>query len=280
MIRRAFDAILLDLDGTLVDPGDRVHPRTLEALRAADAAGVTVMVATGRSETATIPVLETLGLEGPAVVFNGAGIWCPKTQRLIEERVLADLTVQRAVRFGVEHGHMVVTMCRGTKYVMEPLAEVQRMALHDMTGLTIVETPEQLAAEYAIRVTLFSNTHADSAAFAAEIEANIRRPVYTTHFPLNWLPHHRNSELLVCDLHPPCRGKAEGLRFLHETRGIDAARVVAVGDASNDVPMFEAAGLAVAMGGAYAEAREAADRVIGGCETGAIGELVEELFLA
>ena len=93
MIRRAYDAILLDLDGTLVDAKDAVHPRTLEALRAADAAGVTVMVATGRSETATIPVLETLGLEGPAVVFNGAGVWCPKSERLIEERVLADATV-------------------------------------------------------------------------------------------------------------------------------------------------------------------------------------------
>lgn len=280
MTQRAFDAILIDLDGTLVDERDRIHPHTLETLRAADAAGVAVMVATGRSETATIPVLDNLGLEGPAVVFNGAGVWCPKTRRLIEERVLADETVARAIGFGVEHGHMLVTMCRGTKYVMEPAEVVERMALQDMTGLTFVETPEELAAEYAIRVTLFSDRHADSGAFAEEVEAHIRRPVYTTHFPLAWLPHHRESKLLVVDLHPPCRGKGEGLRFLHETRGILPERIVAVGDASNDVPMFREAGLAVAMGGAFSEALEAADRVIGGNETAAIGELVEELFLS
>jgi len=278
-MRRSFDAILVDLDGTLVDERDQVHPRTLEALRAADAAGVAVMVATGRSETATIPVLDALGLDGPAVVFNGAGIWCPRERRLIEERVLADVTVRRALDYGLARGHMTVTMCRGTKYVMEPAAEVERMALEDMTGLTFVSTPAELAAEYAIRVTLFSDRHADSGEFAAEVEAHVGRPVYTTHFPLCWLPRHRSSALLVCDLHPPCRGKAEGLRFLEETRGIPPARVVAVGDATNDLPMFERAGLAVAMEGSFAEARDAADRIIGAPGTGTIGELVEELFL-
>ncbi|MCC6408407.1 MAG: HAD family phosphatase [Planctomycetes bacterium] len=132
----------------------------------------------------------------------------------------------------------------------------------------------------AIRVTLFSETYESSAAFASAVEAWIAQPIYSTHFPLNVLAHHRASRLQVVDIHPPCRGKAEGLRVLEEHYGVPASRVVAVGDATNDIPMFEAAGLAVAMGDGMPEAVAAADRVIGNVGTDAIGALVEELFLA
>ena len=59
---------------------------------------------------------------------------------------------------------------------------------------------------------------------------------------------------------------------------MDAQRVVAVGDATNDVPMFEAAGLGVAMANGMPEARAAADRVIGDNNSDALAELLDELF--
>jgi len=83
----------------------------------------------------------------------------------------------------------------------------------------------------------------------------------------------------VVDLQPPCRGKAEALRVLEEQYGIPRERVVAVGDATNDLPMLAAAGLSVAMGDGMPEARRAASRIIGGHDSTAIAELVEELFL-
>ena len=67
--------------------------------------------------------------------------------------------------------------------------------------------------------------------------------------------------------------------MLEERYGIPPERVVAVGDAHNDVPMLAGAGLAVAMGNAFRSAREAADRIIGDNNGDAIAELVEELFL-
>lgn len=279
MIRRAFDALLLDLDGTLVDGAERVHARTRRALSAAAAAGVRVMIATGRSELATIPVLEDLQLEEPAVVYNGAGVWCPRRCAFLEERVLSDRTLERAVRYGLERGLLTVTMGAGAKFALRPRREVERMALREMHGLSFVE-PDELIGRRTIRVTLFSDVHASSAAFGAEVEGALGWPVYMTHFPLNVLPQHRDSALLVADVHPPCRGKAEGLRLLEELYAIPAERVVAVGDATNDVPMFEAAGLAVAMQGGMPEALACADRVIGPPGSASIGELVEELFLA
>ena len=277
MIQRAYDAILLDLDGTLVDEENRVHPRTLAALRAAHARGVVVMIATGRSETATLPVIEALAIDRPALVYNGAGLYCPREGRMLEERVLSPRTQARAVGLAFERDYLVVTMCAGRKYTTVPSSAVERLALHDMTGLSFVP-PETLLAPSAMRVTLFSERHPDSQSFALEVEAAIDQPVYLTHFPLNWLPQHRDSALLVCDVQPPCQGKAEGLRVLAERFGIPRQRVVAVGDADNDVPMLAAAGLGVAMENAYPAALSAAQRVIGPNDSDAIALLVEEIF--
>ena len=46
---REYDALLLDLDGTLLTPDESIHPRTREAILEAERQGVEVMVVTGRS---------------------------------------------------------------------------------------------------------------------------------------------------------------------------------------------------------------------------------------
>jgi hydroxymethylpyrimidine pyrophosphatase-like HAD family hydrolase len=69
------------------------------------------------------------------------------------------------------------------------------------------------------------------------------------------------------------------LRLLAEESGIAPGRVVAVGDASNDVPMLLGAGLGVAVEGSMPEALAAADRVVGPPQSDALGALIEELFL-
>lgn len=280
MIDRDYDALVLDLDGTLLDDSSRVHPRTHAALKEAVARGVRVMVATGRSSLSAHPILAALDLPLPAIVFNGAALYCPKTRRMLEERVLSNRTLALALAFGRERDLSMVVMCADKKLATAPRDAVEAAALSGMTALQYVSTAAELTAEFVIRVTYFSSAHASSESFADEIERAVDQPVYMTHFPLNILPMHRASTLSVVDLHPPCNGKAEALRVLEETCGVPPERVVAVGDATNDLPMFEAAGLSVAMGSGMEEARRAADRVIGDNNSSAIADLVEELFLA
>ena len=275
---RPYDALVLDLDGTLLDERSEVHPRNREALRAAAAEGVVVLVATGRSSLSAKPILDHLGLDTPAVVFNGAAVWSPREGRMIEERVLSNRALARSLALGAERDWMTVLMTADTKLALEPRDELEVSALALMTGVRFVPRAE-LSCEFVVRVTFFSREHASSEGFGEEVERSIPHPIYLTHFPLSVLPSHRRSPLHVVDVHPPCRGKAEALRVLQEQYGIPASRVVAVGDATNDIPMLEAAGLSVAMASGMAEARAVARRVIGGHDTTAIAELVEELFL-
>jgi len=277
MPARDYDALVLDLDGTLLDDQSALPAGTTGALHAAVAQGVRVMIATGRSNLSAHALLAELGLDTPAIVFNGAGLYCHRRARLLEERTLSNRTLARTLAFARAHGHLPVLMCAERKLALAPRNPAEEAALALMTGLEIVG-PEALAAEYVIRVTLFSTRHERSDQFADELEAAVGLPLYTTHFPLSALASHRASPLQVLDVHPPCRGKGEALRVLEEQYGIPAARVVAVGDATNDIPMFELAGLSVAMENSMGEAKAAAQRVIGSNNGRAIAELVEELF--
>lgn len=271
-------AILFDLDGTLLDESSRVHPENARALRDLEARGVRVMIATGRSTVSTTGIVEEIGLKTPAITFNGAGLWCPVQKRMLEERVLSNRTVARTLDFAAEKDLLTVLMTNDAKYASPPRDELERASIQGLMGLRVVSREELEAVEFVVRVTLFSVDHASSLALHDEVVTRIAQPVYLTHFPLNALPMHRTSPMAVLDIHPPCRGKAEGVRVVRELYGIEPGAVVAVGDATNDIPMFEAAGLAVAMATGMPEAVAFADRVLPHNEGTAIAELVAELF--
>ena len=277
MIRPAYEALLLDLDGTLIADDGRLRPRVADVLRERIAAGVPVMVATGRSEPGCVEIAAELDLELPLLVYNGAGLWCPRRDELLEERVLSNRAVERALAFAEEHELLTVAMQRGRKVASAPRNDVERRGLVGLERLSPGERAD-LPREYLIRIGFYSDRHGSSAEFAALVDRALDVPVYLTDFPLNVLAQHRASPLQAVDVQPPCRGKAEALRWLTEECGIRPERVVAVGDGSNDVPMLTRAGLGVAPEGAMREALDAADRIIGSCNGDALAELVEELF--
>ncbi|MEM7517930.1 MAG: HAD family hydrolase, partial [Planctomycetota bacterium] len=277
MRTRNYDAVLFDLDGTLLDEDGRIRERSRQALRELRERDVMVLLATGRSVISTKPVLEDLGLDTPAVTFNGAVVWDPARGRAIEEQVLGTETFRRSLAFAEERDLLCVVMRTDLKVGMAPRTEGEELGLRYLSELRTVERHE-LDVEYPIRVTFYEESGRPSAELCAEVEAAIARPVYLTHFPLNHLPNHRSSTLQVVDVHPPCRGKAEALRVLDEHYSIPAERVMAFGDASNDVPMLLGAGLGVAMGDGMASAQEAADVIIGSNRTDAIADFLTAEF--
>jgi Cof subfamily protein (haloacid dehalogenase superfamily) len=276
-VRRSYDAVLLDLDGTLVTDQGEPHPRTLARLRELHAAGIKIMLATGRSEGGTRGVLETLGFDTPAVVFNGAAVYSPVEDRLIEQRTLSRRAVQAALDLAEREDLLTVVMRAGAKFALPPRDEEERSALGRLEDLHLVAFAD-LPRDALVRVTFFSKTHGTSEELARFAEAAIRHPIYVTHFPLAALADHRASSLQVVDVQPPCRGKAEALRVLQELYGIPMERVIAVGDADNDIPMLRLAGLGIAMQNSTRGARSAARRVIGDNNSPAIACLLEELF--
>ncbi len=275
---RNYDALVLDVDGTLLDDRDQVHPRTRGAIDRARAQGVVVMLATGRSSGGAREVLRMLGLTAPAVVYNGAGVFCPVEDRLIATITLPPPMVTALLAHAARTDLLpIVAQPDGRQLSREGRTPEERGVLKDFRTLEIL--PEDaLPSEGALRVTLLSAHHSDSKALCTEIKP-IATPAYLTHFPLSVLPRFRDSRLQIIDVQPDCAGKAEAFPVLLERFGVAKARVVAVGDENNDLPMLREAGLGVAMGNGSPSAKRTAARVIGDNNSDALGALIEELFL-
>lgn len=278
-MRDSYDAILLDLDGTLLGQDEEVDPRNLAALRQAQDAGKTVMVVTGRSKTSAMPVVAPLDLGEPVVLFNGCAIWCPDGGRMLEERLVSNRTNERLHAWAAEREVQMIVMTADEKLSMAPRSDEESRNFEGFVGMQFVDRAD-LLRENTIRLSfLVKCGEGGSEPLARELEAVAPGPIYVSHFPLSVLPRHSTNPYSAIDVHAPCRGKAEALRFLAETRGIPAERVIAVGDADNDIPMLRGAGLGVAMGNALPEVHAEADVVIDDHRGDAIARLIEDRLL-
>src|SRR5258707_12516767 len=72
MLTSAIRVLAVDIDGTLTDPQFHIPARNIEALRAAHAAGIPIILATGRRHDYAMPVARELGVPLLLISSHGA----------------------------------------------------------------------------------------------------------------------------------------------------------------------------------------------------------------
>ena len=67
--------IMTDIDGTLVTDEKKILPKDMEAINRFRSGGGIFTLATGRGYSMAKPVAERVGLNTPAVIFNGSAVY-------------------------------------------------------------------------------------------------------------------------------------------------------------------------------------------------------------
>ncbi len=273
-----YEAIILDADGTLLDNHSKLRDSIRRSLHGVMARGIKVMIATGRTARTSREILLELDTELPAIVFNGAGLYCPREDRLLESQMVDDALIAQVIARA--HDLRVFWFAsRADEVVMgEPVTSEQRELTRRQPRVRVYRNGEP-APESVLRISLASDVH-ETPAQLLELFKDLCALGLTRNraFPLSEIPAFRTSKTQIVEFEPLGGGKHEALHYLKREFGIPPERIVAVGDAPNDLSMLEAAGLGVAMGNAGDEVKEAADRVIGHNESSALVDLVRELF--
>jgi Cof subfamily protein (haloacid dehalogenase superfamily) len=247
----AFRLLALDIDGTLLRSDKTVSPRTLQALAAAQRAGVRIALVTGRRYPAARRVAAQLDCRTDLVLHNGALII--EGEEVVRCRPLDREVARRAVRVGRAGGADPVVHCGRAGeglLLVEGVAPSNTLLAYyldrshpDVRNVKDLET----AMEDDPLQVMFGGGVAEMAALrerlVAELAAGARveRTIY---------PHLGVSLLDVLD---PGVGKAEALAFLQARFQVTAAQTLAIGDNWNDHEMLTAAGLGLLMGNADPE---------------------------
>ena len=260
-LRERFDAILIDLDGTLLDAGAKLTARSAAAVRALERAGLTVVLCTGRSVPGTRRFHRELGLTTPLVAYNGAWIGPVEGPPVVRHPIpdlhvphVADTEARACFSFRHQGEHKFTT--RTAHGHFPRVSAWYENVIH-------VPGAEHLPIDDLMRVSIFfESREAVDEAWRA-LPAHARGALHRETFSLSIFPGFEDCPLMLCEVQKAGRGKAAAYDFLASERGISAARTIAVGDQSNDLSMLREAGLAVAMGNAVPEDLAAAHVVIG-----------------
>lgn len=272
--------LVLDIDGTLLDPSDIVTPVVRAAIAEARQQGVEVALATGRRLRSTLPIVAELGLRVPLVVYNGALVWSTEQGQPLNEVPLSP-EVLAAIRDRAAEVDLAPVLlqgpCHGEQLIIpEPLSEQMREdvarfisgpRLKERVSVPWEALPEQ---REILTVDLFGREpllHAATDRLAAQGLAIFH------HAPGSW------ASYWAVNIHMPEVSKAAGVARLARDLGLTMADVVAVGDGENDLPLLEAAGIGVAMGNAPAHVQARADVVVRGHDEDGVAEAIERFVL-
>lgn len=226
---------VLDLDGTLLGPDDRLHADTLDVLARAHAAGVHVVVATGRVLAATRPVLDQLPFEPWLVCCGGQTVIAPGEAPTVST-FLDPAHVADAVARAVDLDDVAVQLYR---------ADSQAMWRPNPAGLHL-STSEHLVFEALDALPEPAPADLIKVVFTAEADAALRLDArFTGPLPYAYTPTGRRYR----DVLPAGIDKGVALDRLLARTGWPRRAVLAAGDNANDLPLFARATWRIAVAG-------------------------------
>lgn len=282
-----FDLVILDLDGTIIDPYRHAPVSTpvRGAIAAVQAAGIPVTIATGRTLDYVREHIAPLGITTPVVTTQGAVIGDPVSGRILL-KVDIPLALARdaaawvdeqpyitAFYFAAEDGRIRILQNHSGPDVEfydhvfgHPRSYLDHFAplLADDGAVPKGFTP--LGAP--LKFIVIEDRHIHGVDLVAELQARF------------------SPDLTITRTHPQLvEGTAQGIDKGHGVLrlcamlGVDPARVLAIGDSDNDIPMLEAVGFAVAMGNASPGVLAVADYVAPPVDADGAAVALEELVL-
>lgn len=256
--------IASDLDGTLLRTDKTISDRTVAAVAAVEAAGITMVLATGRPPRWIDDISDRLGHRGVALCANGA-----VTFDLDHDRVLAHHEIPTDAAAGAVH-----RIRRRWPNAVFAVETVDRLGLEPgwpvnfpVPDDTLVADAVQLVTVPPVKLLARLEGHGVEAALAA---ATLE---LTGLVEVTW-----SGGTHLLEMSAPGVTKEAALAELAAQRNIDPAHTVAFGDMPNDIGMLRWAGEGLAVANAHDLVRAVADRIVGANDDDGVAHELELLL--
>ena len=241
-------AAALDLDGTIIGPDERVTPGVKDAI-ARLSERIPVFIATGREPHDVFNYARQLGLTGPQLSDGGAAILDPVECRHIWSANLGpELASEVLTLIGELNARFVATHVQGT------FRRVSDIPDWDIVRISALDLSRE-AAE----------------ALTGRFQGHPRMTVILASLPYNGL--------WAVDFTLKGVDKGSGVARMGKMLDLVPGDMVCVGDSYNDLPMFAACGLAIAMGGSPEDIKSAAALAVPTVEEDGLSYAIDHYIL-
>jgi Cof subfamily protein (haloacid dehalogenase superfamily) len=244
-----------------------LHDRTRDALRATHAAGIHVVLVTGRMFRATRPYALQAGLDDPLVCYQGAVVAEPVSGRWLRHEPIPLALARETIAAVNAEGFGLNCYVDDELYVAEitpearQYADFQHLELHPVgdllawlreppTKLVVIEDPEVLDG----------------------LKQRMRSRFDGRLYISKSLPH-------FLEFASPDVTKAAGLDFVAEHVGFTHEQTIAFGDGENDIELVDWAGYGIAVENADEQVKDVADFVCPSVDDQGVAQVLEA-FLA
>ena len=265
--------IAFDMDGTLLDSNKRILPSSVAAIKKAQELGKIVCLSTGRC----LPELRDFLAENPYIRYvigdSGAYIYDSINRQFLDTTLIP---VETAVEImnrleGIDamiHLHTESSIVQRS-HVME--MDKYGMGVYQGMFLKICNMREDIRKEYlASPFPLFKfNTYCKS----REDRNEVRRRVSDLNLEM------ADAEAGSFEMSPGGVTKGSGLSKLCSLLDIPLSETIAVGDADNDLPVLETAGMGIAMGNSNRHILNIAAAIVQDNDSGGCAEAIEKYLL-
>ncbi|KEY56552.1 sugar-phosphatase [Serratia sp. DD3] len=268
----AIELIAIDMDGTLLNPQHQITPAVKQAISAARAQGVKVVLATGRPYVGVQDYLCQLDMQGAddfCITYNGA---------LVLKAADGTCILQETLSFD-------------DYLYFEQLARQLGVHYHAFDFDTLY-TPNKNIGKYTIREAGITGIPLKYRS-VEEMDRTLRFPKVMmidepellehaiAHLPAEAGERYtimKSAPFYLEILHQRV-DKGAGVKMLADHLGIKQQNVMALGDQGNDIAMIEYAGVGVAMGNAIAELKEIAQFVTSTNTEDGVARAIEKFVL-
>ena len=241
-------AVILDLDGTLIGPGERVTPVVKDAVGRL-VQRIPVAIATGREALDVARYALELGLSSPQICDGGATILEPATQDHIWRLPLKPESAQKVMaRLEAMGSAFIATHLTGS------VRDYSQVPHWDLTRISALDLQEGAAAELA------ASLNGDNDVQTVKV----------------FLPY---NGLWAVDFTRRGVDKALAAKQLARMWGVSPREMAAVGDSYNDLPLLHACGWRIAMGNAAQDVRAIAHYVAPPVEEDGLSDAIDRYLL-
>lgn len=261
-----------DLDGTLLDHQNFIHPKTISALQKTKEQGHVLAIATGRGLSATLEIANSFPYFDFLIANNGTLIYDYQNKQVYNNGAIESEIVLEVLKDCQTTNSICSLSSANQLYKFAPesnydwLKNQHIMDINAYKDINIYEIGKVLESENITQIS-FRNQEDKITDLHKKWSAQLLNKYKTT-----------ITNRIFLDINPLKVDKWEALKFALVKSGLNNQHLVTFGDSSNDYEMIKNARLGYAMGGCTPDIAEIATKVIGSCTTDAIGNQVEYIL--